>query len=200
MTLETKKSQNDKASDVWETILERRLTGELDAFLEESDDATFLFADRPIASRRIGRIDKRPRFNMLATIAAGFALLVVGAATARFYIVSPLGENNARTRQANDETSLIAWSVENLSETEWARQVENRWASADVFELYASLETEAEAAEEACFAVGENGNDKEGKTSETVLNEWFSAEKLADVAARGPLKYEPFLQAVAALL
>lgn len=200
MALEAKKERDDERAALWETALTRRLADDLDAFLEKSDDATFLFAAETIASRRESRSGKRPRFKALATVAASLALFLGVAAAVRFYTASPETKGVAETRQTSDEQSLIAWSVESLSETEWARRVETRWASADVFELYSSLGTEDETAEETRLVAEKNERDEAEGTVETASNEWFSVEKLADVAALEPLKYEPFLQTIAATL
>ncbi|MBR4976217.1 MAG: hypothetical protein IKY61_04115, partial [Thermoguttaceae bacterium] len=95
------------------------------------------------------------------------------------------------------EPSLIAWSVESLSEAEWARRVETKLASADVFELYAALSAGNEGDETRPDAE-ENALAEE--TSEVDSSEWFSVETLTDVATWEPLKYEPLLQVVASLL
>ncbi len=52
MTFETKNERNDETTDVWETLLARRLADDLDAFLETASDETFLFAEETNASRR----------------------------------------------------------------------------------------------------------------------------------------------------
>ena len=199
MRLEAKEKRKGEAN-AWETALARRLAEDLDAFLEEADAETFFFADETLAARRLGRIDKRRRFKTLATVAASFALLLGGATAIRFYFASPQTEKIVQTRPTGDEPSLIAWSVESLSETEWARRVEAKLASADVFELYASSWKENETAKETGLAVAANESGEENEASEVESNEWFSVEKLADVAALEPLKYEPFLQAVVAAL
>ena len=197
MTFETKKERNGEAPDVWETTLTRRLADELDAFLEDSDDATFLFAEPTTAKPSIRRSGKRPRFKTLATVAAALALLVAVASTTRFYIASPKNENDVSVRAITAEPSLIAWSVESLSEAEWARRVETKLASADVFELYAALSAGNEG-DEARPDAEENALAEE--TSEVDSSEWFSVETLTDVATWEPLKYEPILQVVASLL
>jgi hypothetical protein len=124
----------------------------------------------------------------LATIAAS-AFLVVGVATTRLYVESPKPEEVAKSCQVGDEPSLLAWSVENLSETPWARQIETKLATANVFGLYAAPSEEPESERLA-----------EIETAESEANAWFGAETLSDVAAARPLKYEPFLQAVVATL
>ena len=197
MTLETKKDRNAETPDVWETLLTRRLSDDLDAFLEESADETFLFDDEGNAPSRTKRIGKSLRFKALATIAAS-AFLVVGVATTRLYVESPKPEEVAKSCQVGDEPSLLAWSVENLSETPWARQIETKLATANVFGLYAAPSEEPES--ERLAGIETNTSVEESETAESEANAWFSAETLSDVAAARPLKYEPFLQAVVATL
>ena len=199
MKLEAKEKRKGE-TNAWETALTRRLADDLDAFLEETDAETFFFADETPASRRTGRVDKRRRFKTLATVAASFAFFLGGAAAIRFYVAEPQTEKIVQTRPTDDDLSLIAWSVESLSETEWARRVEARLASADVFELYASSGAGSETAKETSLAAETNESGEENESTEAESNEWFSVEKLADVAALEPLKYEPFLQAVVATL
>lgn len=201
MAFETKKDRSGDENDVWEALLTRRLANELDAFLEETDDETFLFAEETNAARRTNETSgKRPRFKTLATVAASAAILCGAASTVRVYLTSPQRENVAELRQVDDEPSLLAWSVENLSEAQWTRHVEAKWESADFFELDADLGTDDKASEEARFDGRENAFAEESETAEDDTNEWFNVEKLADVASWRPLKYEPFLQAVAASL
>ena len=203
MTRETEKKRNGETTDVWEAALTRRLADDLDAFLASADDETFLFVDETPATRRISRSDKRLRLNALATVAASLAILVGVAATTRVYIASPQTKIGDKASQSNDEPSLIAWSVESFNRADWARRVETKLTNSDVFGLGVSLETEStkEGAETAALAVvAEAGGSAEDGATEAVSNEWFSVGKFADVAALEPLKYEPFLQAVAASL
>ena len=123
MTLETKKERACEATDVWESMLTRRLTDELDAFLGETDAEIFLFGDETTASRRIEQNDKRPRYKALAAVAASLAFLVGLASTARVYLARPTSESGAEFRQVDAEPSLLAWSGESWSETSWARNV-----------------------------------------------------------------------------
>ena len=203
MTFETKNERNDETTDVWETLLARRLADDLDAFLETASDETFLFAEETNAPRRVKRNGKTPRFKKLATVAASLTVLCGVASTKLFYVASPTA-NVVETPPENDETSLLAWGVETLGESEWPRRLETRLISADVFGIYAASETESEAAKEASaerFAVAEvKAGGSQSGAAETESSEWLSLETLSDVAEMEPLKYEPFIQAVAASL
>lgn len=208
MARETKNKRNGAAADVGETLLTRRLADDLDAFLENADDETFLLTDEPNASSRRGRSVKSPRFKALAAIAASTALLCGVASTLRVYNASPVKENFVETQRPSDEPSLVAWSVENWGDSEWARHVETQWTRADVFGFYAAssaevANAEANEAEEAAERFAEVEKETVGQGSDAAeieSNDWFSVETLSGVAAREPLKYEPFLQVVVATL
>jgi hypothetical protein len=62
------------------------------------------------------------------------------------------------------------------------------------------LGTKDKTPEETRLDVAQTADGEEIETAENDSNEWFSVEKLTDVAVLEPLKYEPFLQAVAATL
>ncbi len=192
MAFETKKDRSGDGNDVWEALLTRRLANELDAFLEKTDDETFLFVDETNSPRRINERGQRSRFKTWATVAASAVVFCCVASTARFYLAPLKTENIVAPRSFADETSLFAWSVENLSETSWARHVETKWANADFFELASATEKEEpERLEDV---------DVEADAAESAPNSWFNAETLIGVAESEPLKYEPFLQIVAASL
>ena len=200
MTLETKNERNAETTDAWEQLLARRLADDLDAFLETASDETFLFGDETNAPRRVKRIVNALRFKTLATLCASLALLVGVAATARFYVAAPT-ENVVEPPLRNDEASLLAWSVSTLSDAGWSRDIEKRWANVAVFGDAASSEAEnAEIESPERLAVADDGKTEvEGNDApEPEANEWLSVETLNDVAMLEPLKYEPFLQAVAA--
>ena len=202
MTFEMKNERNDETPDVWEALLTRRLADDLDAFLETASDETFFSAVETDLSRRARRNAKRLRFKTLATVAASLAVLVGVAATARFYVASPKA-NVVETASKDDETSLLAWSVATWNETEWTRRIETNLVNVDVLRLCAPSDAESESTEEPtpelAAIVDENAPTKENAT-ESASNEWFSVEKLSDVATSEPLKYEPFLQVVVASL
>lgn len=201
MALETKKERTDEATDVWETMLTRRLTDELDAFLRETDAETFLFDDETNAPRRIGQGGKRPRCKTLATVAASLAILAGGAAAVCVYLARPTSENGAEFRQIEDEPSLLAWGVESWNETPWARNVEEKLAFADVFGASSSSKSEDAATQELTRSGDEkNAIAEESSKSALESNEWFNAEGIADVAQVELLKYEPFVQAIVASL
>ncbi len=202
MTFETKNKRNNETPDAWEARLTRRLADDLDAFLENADDETFLFAEETSASLLRTRRVKTRRFRTLATAAASLALFGCVAATARFYVATT-PENAVKSTEANAETSLLAWSVATWDEAEWTRPLETRLANADVFGLYASAETKSESAEKASSELGAEVEDNalaEENVTESDSSEWLSVESLSDVATLEPLKYEPFLQAVVATL
>lgn len=203
MTLETKKERACEATDVWETMLTRRLTDELDAFLGETDAEIFLFGDETTAPRRIEQNDKRPRYKALAAVAASLAFLVVLAATARVYLARPTSESGAEFRQVDAEPSLLAWSVESWNETPWARSVEEKLAFVDVFGAGSSSAPEDAATQETTRSGAggeENAIAEESSKSALESSEWFGVEEIADVAQVELLKYEPFVQAVVASL
>ena len=192
MALETKKDRNGETSDVWETFLTRRLADDLDAFLEETNDETFFFADETTSTRRTKEVGKRLFYKTLATVAASAAFLCVAVSTSRLYIASSQSENGVESRIIDDEPSLLAWSVENLSEAPWARRLEATLTSADVWGLYAASTKETETTRTAA--------DEESDATEVEASEGVNVETLSRVAASEPLKYEPFLQAIAASL
>lgn len=198
MTLERINERNDETSDGWEALLTRRLTDDLDAFLENASDETFLFAEETASPRRASRNVKRPLFKALATVAASSTILVGVAAAVRFYVASPTKSDVVETTLKNDETSLLAWSVATLSDAEWSRYIETRLTNADVFGLYAATETEAASTERLGVADKKEADVEENAATESESSEWLSVKSLNDVARLEPLKYEPFLQAVAA--
>lgn len=198
MALETNKErnrENRETGDDWETILTRRLTDDLDAFLATATDETLFEAEPTIFIPRANRL----RFKRLATVAAALTLLGVVAGTTKFYVASPINDAGVELPlKDDDKTSLLAWSVENFSETEWKRHVETSLVDAEFFRRCAAPGAEvATQGEERPTS----WNDVEKcETSESELDEWFSVKALSDVAMMEPLKYEPFLQAVAATL
>lgn len=198
MTLERINERNDETSDGWEALLTRRLTDDLDAFLENASDETFLFAEETASPRRASRNVKRPLFKALATVAASSAILVGVASAVRLYVASPTKSDVVETTLKNDEASLLAWSVATLSDAEWSRHIETRLTNADVFGLYAATETEAASTERLGVADKKEADVKENDATESESSEWLSVKSLSDVARLEPLKYEPFLQAVAA--
>lgn len=204
MTLETKKVRKVEGTDAWETALARRLADDLDAFLATASDETFLFAEETSVPRRLKRRVNRRSFKRLATVAAAVSVLAVVATAASVYNASLRKNETVESSHKNDETSLLAWSVENWGEAELSRHVETHWTKVDFFGLRVSLPEEGgaprNASPEPLGVVDENVLVEEDKTEKTEAFQLLGVKKLEDVAALEPLKYEPFLQVVVASL
>ncbi|MBQ2791268.1 MAG: hypothetical protein IJE97_16655 [Thermoguttaceae bacterium] len=222
MTFEIKRRRienlNVETTEFAEAALARRLAENLDAFLESADDETLTLIDETNAPRRKERRINRLFYKTLALATATASLAALGVASTFLTVgdaLSPKKENAEENSTANilgrqrenDETSLIAWSVENIEESEWARRWGTQLANADVLGLYASDVERCEECEEVESSTAErrdvvnkDWDDEESVAAEHEAREWVSVIGLEGAVSFEPLKYEPLFQAVAASL
>ncbi len=191
-TFKSNKSLKSENTDAWDAFLERRLAADLDAFLEGTDEETFVWSgDKPSTLGKRAS-DKRRFYRRLSAVVAASIALVAGVALFSSYTTS---QKNAAKEAAQiasgaaenvgDNASLVAWGVENwnvFDERPLANASIARFANGEFLKSW----NESEAA---------GVESEESENAESAEASWRDALSL-DENSFAPWKYEPVLHLV----